>query len=98
MSRSFGFKRCLLPHNARWLHQGKRQLDQRPDNGRRTTNHIQPRMRADQHVVAHTEIGEHAPMLERTRQPQRGDTIRRHAGNVAAVKHNAAGVRARRGR
>ena len=89
----FGIKCCLLPRDSRWLHQGKRQLDQWPNNGRRTTNHIQSRMRTDQHVVAHTEIGEHAPMLEGTGQPERGDTIRRHAGNVAAGKHNAAGVR-----
>jgi hypothetical protein len=60
----------LAPHGRR-LHQRERQLRQRAQA--RHAAHArfhgaQPRVRADQHVVEHREVREHAAMLEGARQ------------------------------
>ena len=64
---------------------------------RRCTGHAgappQPRVRADQHVVEHAQVAEHAAVLEGAREAERGELLGRQAGDVAAREVDAAGVR-----
>ncbi len=45
----------------------RRQLPQRAEHRQPRARHAEPAVRAHQHVVAHAEVGEHPPVLERPR-------------------------------
>ena len=49
--------------------------------------------RGEQHVVHDRHAGQHAGELEGANQPEIGDAVRRHAGNVAAGEPDGAGIR-----
>ncbi|MCY1368043.1 hypothetical protein D9M69_550020 [compost metagenome] len=84
----------LAPHRP-WLHQRERQLGQCTET--RHAAHArfhgaQPRVCADQHVVEHREVREHAPVLEGTRQAALCELLRGQAGDVVAVEAHLPGI------
>ena len=50
-------------------------------------------MRADQHIVEYAQVSEHAAVLERAGESERGDLLGREARHVAASECHRASVR-----
>jgi hypothetical protein len=90
LARLFAQRLFLAAHGT-GLHQRQRQLGQRPqprNAGHARFHGAQPRVRADQHVVEHREVREHAPMLEGARQPALRELLGRQAGDVLPVEQH----------
>ena len=84
-------QRLLLAPHGGGLHQRERQFGQRAQARHAAHARLhgaQPGVRADQHVVEHREVGEHAPMLEGARQAARGELLRGQARDVLPLEQH----------